>query len=69
MNGDAAPAGTRILCASCAVPLEPRKVTIRYLKSAFPAELLGCPVCGQVYVSEELAMGKMAEVERTLEDK
>jgi hypothetical protein len=28
-----------------------------------------CPVCGLAYVSEELARGRMREVEKALEDK
>lgn len=58
-----------LICDSCGLLLEPGKVRISYMKSTFPAELLRCPGCGLVYVPEELALGKMAEVERTLEDK
>ncbi|MBN1811774.1 MAG: hypothetical protein JXA14_08055 [Anaerolineae bacterium] len=57
------------LCANCQVPLEAGKVTVSYLDSAFPVELLHCPKCGLALVSEELATGRMAEVEKTLEDK
>jgi uncharacterized C2H2 Zn-finger protein len=56
-------------CTKCDVLLEPGKVNIRYMKSAFATELLKCPKCGQVYISEELALGKIFEVEKTLEDK
>jgi hypothetical protein len=45
------------------------KVNVAYLGSKFPVDLLQCPQCGQAFVPEELAMGKMAEVERILEDK
>jgi hypothetical protein len=45
------------------------KVTASYLGSEFPVDLLKCPKCGFVFVSEDLALGKMAEVEQTLEDK
>ncbi|MBI9106748.1 MAG: hypothetical protein JEZ04_08380 [Spirochaetales bacterium] len=58
-----------LLCEGCNLLLEAGKVHIRYMKSKFPAELLVCPGCGLIYVPEELAIGKMAEVERTLEDK
>jgi RNase P subunit RPR2 len=58
-----------VICARCKVPLAPGKVNIKYLGSTFPAELLRCPSCGLVYVSEELATGKMTEVEKSLEDK
>jgi phage FluMu protein Com len=56
-------------CARCNVLLEPGKVNIKYLKGGFPTTLLKCPKCNQVYISEELAMGKVVEVEKTLEEK
>ena len=34
-----------------------------------PVELPLCPVCGFVYVPEELAVGKVLAVEKALEDK
>ena len=58
-----------LICDSCGVLMEAGKVHIKYMKSTFPAELLKCPDCGLVYIPEELALGKMADVERTLEDK
>jgi rubredoxin len=56
-------------CARCGVGLEIAEVNVEYLGSAFPVELPQCPSCGLVFVPEALAMGKMAEVEKTLEDK
>jgi hypothetical protein len=56
-------------CTKCSVPLQTGKVNIAYLGSAFPVDLLRCPKCGQVYIPEDLALGKMAEVEKLLEDK
>lgn len=56
-------------CGSCKEPLVKGKVTISYMGNAFPVELLVCPKCGQALVPEELALGKMAEVEKALEDK
>jgi hypothetical protein len=44
-------------------------VNVAYLGNAFPVELLRCPQCGLTFVPEELALGKMAEVEQALEDK
>ncbi len=32
-------------------------------------EVPACPKCGKVYISEELAEGRMSEVEQMLEDK
>jgi rubredoxin len=57
------------VCANCGVPLELGKVDISYLGNSFPVELYKCPQCGLVLVPEELALGKMAEVEKALEDK
>lgn len=57
------------ICLKCNLPLEPRKVFFNYLGFQFHAEFPGCPKCGQVYISEEMARGKMAEVEISLEDK
>jgi len=56
-------------CGQCKEQLVPGKVSISYLGNAFPVELLVCPKCGQALVPEELALGKMAEVEKALEDK
>jgi len=57
------------LCAACGIALQPGKVTISYLDNAYPVELPRCPRCGLTWVPEEIALGKMAEVEKTLEDK
>lgn len=59
----------QLICMKCNVPLVPLKTTFTYLKHEFYADLPRCPVCKQVYVSEELAKGRMASVETTLEDK
>ncbi|MEN6299425.1 MAG: DVU_1557 family redox protein [Anaerolineaceae bacterium] len=57
------------MCANCGKPLKSNKVEITYLGNTFPIELLTCPDCGLVLIPEELALGKIAEVEKTLEDK
>jgi hypothetical protein len=61
--------GNNWLCAACGIALQPGKVTVSYLDNAYPVELLRCPRCGLTWVPEELALGKMAEVEKALEDK
>jgi len=58
-----------LLCCQCNVPLNRGQVTISYLGSEFPVELPKCPACGQVYITEDLALGKMLQVEKALEDK
>jgi hypothetical protein len=56
-------------CMKCNVPLEAGKVGVSYLGNTFPVDLLRCPRCGLVFIPEDLAMGKMADVEKLLEDK
>jgi len=56
-------------CVSCGATLVTGKVMISYLGSAFPVDLLKCPSCGLVFIPEELALGKMVDVEKSLEDK
>jgi hypothetical protein len=56
-------------CTKCSLPLERAKVAVSYLGNEFPVDLLKCPGCGLVFVPEDLALGKMAEVEKLLEDK
>lgn len=56
-------------CMKCSLPLEIAKVGISYLGNTFPADLLRCPGCGFVFIPEDLALGKILEVERLLEDK
>ncbi len=57
------------LCAKCGMPLEMGKVEVGYMGSKYPVDLPRCPSCGLVFVPEKLALGKMAEVEKLLEDK
>jgi hypothetical protein len=57
------------VCADCNVPLQLGKVDVSYLGNSFPVDLLRCPNCDLVLIPEELALGKMAEVEKALEDK
>lgn len=66
MSASAEPSWT---CARCRVPLAASKVSVSYLGSTFPLELLRCPTCGFVYVPESLATGKMLKAEQALEDK
>jgi hypothetical protein len=56
-------------CTGCGKPLEIIKVGFTYMKGNFELPLPACPGCGLVMIPEDLAMGKMAEAERILEDK
>jgi len=58
-----------IECVKCKIQLTLGKVTLAYLGSTFPVELYKCPQCGLIYIPEELANGKMKQVEAALEDK
>ena len=58
-----------ILCNKCGVGLIEKEITFKYLEIDFGAEASCCPQCGQVYLSEEIATGKLAEIEMMLEDK
>jgi len=57
------------ICNKCNEELSLEKVKVKYLEGNFEVEMLKCPKCKMVYVSEELALGKMLEVEKGLEDK
>jgi hypothetical protein len=57
------------ICAKCSLALEPEKIQVQYLGSVFTTDLLRCPSCGVVLVSEEIALGKMAKLEQVIEDK
>jgi ribosomal protein S27AE len=57
------------VCGKCRIPLVRGLVNITYMKSSFPVELPRCPRCGFTFIPPELAMGKMLEVEKILEDK
>jgi hypothetical protein len=57
------------LCARCGVSLVPGKTTLNYLGRDFEVELMRCSGCGKAFIGEALALGKMLEVERSLEDK
>ena len=59
----------KLTCMKCRCKLQKGKAKFMYLDNGFPVELPVCPVCGFVYVPEELALGKVASVERALEDK
>lgn len=65
---DPAP-GLDLICVACDVPLEIGRVEATYLGQSFPVDLPRCPKCGFVWISEDLALGKMLKVEQAMEDK
>ncbi|MCF8027788.1 MAG: DNA-binding protein [Desulfobacteraceae bacterium] len=56
-------------CARCRTPLEPGHVALNYLENSFRVGVLVCPRCRQALIPEDMATGKMLEVEKLLEDK
>ena len=58
-----------IECMKCGIVMEMGNVEVMYLGNKFPVKLPKCPSCGMVYIPEELALGKMLEVEKAMEDK
>jgi NAD-dependent SIR2 family protein deacetylase len=59
----------RMRCVKCDRQLELQKVVFEYLGLTMNREVPRCPKCGQVFISAELAEGKIKEVEISLEDK
>ena len=57
------------ICDKCKEKLLLEKVKVSYLGGNFEVELMKCPKCNNVFIGEELALGKMLEVEKGLEDK
>jgi len=60
---------TEWICDKCKKKLELHKVKVSYLGGNFEVELMKCPQCNNVFIGEDLALGKMLEVEKGLEDK
>jgi hypothetical protein len=58
-----------MICELCNAKLEPMETHFTYLKRTFKHIVPRCPVCGLVYISEELAEGRIKQVETALEDK
>ena len=57
------------VCAKCGEPLAESQVQVQYLGNAFSMKMLTCPKCGMSMVTEDVAVGKMADAEKILEDK
>lgn len=57
------------ICDKCNQLLVIGPVGVEYLGNRFSIELPKCGSCGLIHVPEDLALGRMAEVEQLLEDK
>jgi predicted RNA-binding Zn-ribbon protein involved in translation (DUF1610 family) len=69
MASDFIDKNTKWKCGECGEELVVAKVNLTYLGGSFEVELLKCPGCGMVLITEDLATGKMLDVEKSLEDK
>lgn len=58
-----------LICDKCNVEMVPMEVEFSYLNRSFRHKVPRCPVCGQVFIPEDLAKGRMSEVETLLEEK
>ncbi|MCI7300958.1 MAG: hypothetical protein SOR93_02350 [Clostridiales Family XIII bacterium] len=59
----------RIFCGKCKVELVLKKTDFQYMRFTFNHQVPVCPVCGQVYLSEELVNEKVKELEKNFEEK
>lgn len=58
-----------MICDKCGVELQPMPAKLTYLGHQFTETLPSCPECGMVFISEEIATGKIAKLEEELEEK
>ena len=58
-----------LMCLKCNCKLEYENTSLHYIQYTVSEKFLRCPICKQVYIPEEIVLGKMVEVEETLEDK
>lgn len=58
-----------ILCNHCGIELEEIETKFQYLGHEFSHKIPRCPKCGQVFIAEELATGKISEIEMLFEEK
>jgi len=56
-------------CSKCDEEMILKKTVFSYLGRSFAHEVPVCLKCGKVFISKELAEGRIAEVEEMLEDK
>lgn len=59
----------KLTCDKCKVEMVELEVEFSYLNRSFRHKVPRCPECGQVYIPEKLAIGRMSEVEKNLEEK
>jgi hypothetical protein len=57
------------VCGKCGSTLQIAQVNVSYLGSGFPVDLLICKTCNRPLIPVEMALGKMLDVEKLMEDK
>ena len=60
---------SNLVCLKCNRTLVYDIANLNYLGHRISEKFLRCPVCKQIYIPEDVVLGKMAEVEESLEDK
>jgi uncharacterized protein with PIN domain len=60
---------SNLVCLKCNRKLEYENTNLYYMEYRLANKFLRCPVCKQVYIPEEIVLGKMAAAEASLEDK
>ena len=58
-----------LICDNCKVEMKLIDAQFSYLDRSFRHKVMRCPKCGQVHVPEDLAKGRMSQVEAALEEK
>ena len=58
-----------MVCAKCNKELIPSKVNLDYLGHQVSQEFLVCPICGNLFIPEDVVTDKMQKLEDQLEDK
>lgn len=58
-----------LICDQCKVEMVEHDAEFSYLNRSFRHKVPRCPKCGQVYISEKLAAGRISDVEKQLEEK
>jgi hypothetical protein len=56
-------------CGKCNETLVMKKTVFSYLGHTVAHDVKVCPKCGKIFIPQDLAEGKMAELEEKLEDK
>ena len=58
-----------MICMKCEKELIPSKVNLDYLGHRITHEFPVCPVCGNLYIPEDIVSEKIQKIESQLEDK